>query len=90
MFDSWLKQKDSKLNLKDSKPIIHAVLGTPINAPPSRNEEEVYFACGCFWGAEKCFWKLPGVVSTAVGYAVEIQVIQHTLKFAQVKQAIQN
>ena len=69
MFDSWLKPKDSKLNLKYSKPIIHAVLGTPINAPPSTNEEEIYFACGCFWGAEKAFWKLPGVVTTSVGYA---------------------
>jgi len=69
MFDSWLKPNISKLNLKNSEPIIHAVLGTPINTPPSSNEEVIYFACGCFWGAEKGFWKLPGVVSTAVGYA---------------------
>ncbi|QEY31486.1 peptide-methionine (S)-S-oxide reductase MsrA [Synechococcus sp. RSCCF101] len=47
----------------------HAVLGTPIQAPPGPGQEEVLFGCGCFWGAEKGFWRLPGVVSTAVGYA---------------------
>ena len=34
-----------------------------------RSEAEVLFGCGCFWGAEKGFWRLPGVVTTAVGYA---------------------
>ena len=33
------------------------------------DQDEAIFACGCFWGAEKGFWRLPGVVSTAVGYA---------------------
>ena len=33
------------------------------------NEQEILFGCGCFWGAEKGFWRLPGVISTAVGYA---------------------
>ncbi len=47
----------------------HAVLGTPITAPPAAAEAEVLFGCGCFWGAEKGFWRLPGVVTTAVGYA---------------------
>ncbi len=47
----------------------HVVLGSSLDAPLTNNEEEILFACGCFWGAEKGFWKLPGVVSTSVGYA---------------------
>tara|TARA_Y100001968_G_C19451634_1_gene769087 strand:+ start:7051 stop:7731 length:681 start_codon:yes stop_codon:yes gene_type:complete len=47
----------------------HEVLGTSFNVPVSSNEEEILFGCGCFWGAEKAFWKLPGVITTAVGYA---------------------
>nr|WP_228006966.1 peptide-methionine (S)-S-oxide reductase MsrA [Cyanobium sp. LEGE 06143] len=48
---------------------MHAVLGTPIDAPVADGQQEVFFGCGCFWGAEKGFWRLPGVVTTAVGYA---------------------
>ena len=47
----------------------HVVLGTPILEPPAAGQGEVLFGCGCFWGAEKGFWRLPGVVTTAVGYA---------------------
>lgn len=47
----------------------HAVLGTPIHAKPGPDQTEALFGCGCFWGAEKGFWRLPGVVTTAVGYA---------------------
>ena len=47
----------------------HAVLHTPIRAPAADGEGEALFGCGCFWGAEKGFWRLPGVVTTAVGYA---------------------
>ena len=47
----------------------HAVLGTPILAAPQPGQQEALFGCGCFWGAEKGFWRLPGVVTTAVGYA---------------------
>ena len=47
----------------------HAVLHTPIAAAAGPGEGEVLFGCGCFWGAEKGFWRLPGVITTAVGYA---------------------
>jgi peptide-methionine (S)-S-oxide reductase len=46
----------------------HAVLGTPLT-PPFPGKELVQFGMGCFWGAEKQFWQLPGVFTTAVGYA---------------------
>ena len=46
----------------------HVVLGTPIE-PPFPGKELAMFAMGCFWGAERKFWELPGVYSTAVGYA---------------------
>ena len=48
---------------------LHFVLGTPIAAAPQPGQAEALFGCGCFWGAEKGFWRLPGVVTTAVGYA---------------------
>ena len=47
----------------------HQILGTPITAAPTPGQGEAQFGCGCFWGAEKGFWRLPGVVTTAVGYA---------------------
>ncbi|HME91355.1 MAG TPA: peptide-methionine (S)-S-oxide reductase MsrA [Myxococcaceae bacterium] len=49
-------------------PSKHAVLGTPME-PPFPGKELAMFAMGCFWGAERKFWELEGVYSTAVGYA---------------------
>ena len=46
----------------------HAVLGAPTHGPWPSGTEILYVAMGCFWGAERIFWKLPGVVATAVGY----------------------
>jgi peptide-methionine (S)-S-oxide reductase len=47
----------------------HHVLGTSITPPFPAGTEKAMFGMGCFWGAEKAFWKLPGVHTTAVGYA---------------------
>jgi peptide-methionine (S)-S-oxide reductase len=47
----------------------HFVNGHRIVPPFPAGLREAVFAMGCFWGAEKLFWELPGVYSTAVGYA---------------------
>jgi peptide-methionine (S)-S-oxide reductase len=50
-------------------PGIHTILGTPLAGPWPAGTKTAMFGLGCFWGAEKDFWQLPGVVTTAVGYA---------------------
>ena len=47
----------------------HFVNGTNIKQPATGGLEEAVFGLGCFWGAERKFWQIPGVVTTAVGYA---------------------
>jgi peptide-methionine (S)-S-oxide reductase len=47
----------------------HAVLGTSLTPPFPAGSARAVFGMGCFWGAERKFWSLPGVVTTAVGYA---------------------
>jgi len=47
----------------------HFVNGRTIRAPFPAGLEQAMFAMGCFWGAERLYWQLPGVYTTAVGYA---------------------
>ena len=47
----------------------HFVNGAPLKGPFPVGLQEAMFGLGCFWGAERKFWKLPGVYTTAVGYA---------------------
>ncbi|MFM1897397.1 MAG: hypothetical protein RLZZ385_2471 [Pseudomonadota bacterium] len=47
----------------------HFVNGNPIVEPVPAHLEKAVFGLGCFWGAERKFWLLPGVYSTAAGYA---------------------
>ncbi|MCE1179171.1 peptide-methionine (S)-S-oxide reductase MsrA [Actinomycetota bacterium] len=49
-------------------PVTHEVLGTPLEGPWPEGTETLYVGMGCFWGVERIFWQLPGVVTTAAGY----------------------
>ena len=50
-------------------PARHAVNGAPLKPPFPAGLEQAVLGMGCFWGAERKFWQLPGVFTTAVGYA---------------------
>jgi peptide-methionine (S)-S-oxide reductase len=50
-------------------PATHFVLGTPLEGPFPAGLAQVVVGMGCFWGAERLFWQLDGVFTTAVGYA---------------------
>jgi peptide-methionine (S)-S-oxide reductase len=63
--DDALPGRDLAIDLTNE----HAVLGTPLKAPFPEGMKQAIFAMGCFWGAERKFWKADGVFSTAVGYA---------------------
>jgi peptide-methionine (S)-S-oxide reductase len=62
--DKALPGRDTMMSIAPT----HVVLGTPLYPPFPEGLETVYVAMGCFWGAERIFWKLPGVYVTAVGY----------------------
>ena len=70
MFEIFKKLMSKKESVSANETnYIHRILNTDIKEGPKSQEDEIVFGCGCFWGAEKCFWKLPGVISTSVGYA---------------------
>lgn len=55
-----------------SVPANHFVNGHPLKPPFPDGMEKVIFGLGCFWGAERKFWQLQGVYTTAVGYAAGV------------------
>src|SRR2546423_5048183 len=63
--DDALPGRDAEMPVTDR----HAVLGTPLRPPFPEGIELAQFGLGCFWGAERIFWELDGVYTTAVGYA---------------------
>ncbi|MBX7185476.1 MAG: peptide-methionine (S)-S-oxide reductase MsrA [Vicinamibacteria bacterium] len=63
--DQALPGRDETMPLPPS----HFVLGAPLAEPFPAGLEKALFGLGCFWGAEKQFWKIQGVFTTAVGYA---------------------
>ncbi|MEX0740617.1 MAG: peptide-methionine (S)-S-oxide reductase MsrA [Pseudohongiella sp.] len=63
--DQALPGRDTPIRISGE----HFVNGNPMMPPLPAGLEEAVFGLGCFWGAERVFWKLPGVFSTAVGYA---------------------
>src|SRR6476646_3391314 len=74
MFDKKLKMPSPGEALKGRAekmpvPPKHHVLDATIEGPYPAGLEKAMFGLGCFWGAEKKFWNLPGVYTTAVGYA---------------------
>ena len=58
-------------------PEAHFVTGHRLKPPFPDNMEEAMFGLGCFWGAERSFWQLPGVYSTMVGYAAGLTPNPH-------------
>ncbi|MBU2898798.1 peptide-methionine (S)-S-oxide reductase MsrA [Vibrio hepatarius] len=60
-----LPGRDQPLKVED----IHFVNQSSITAAPIKDCQEILFAMGCFWGAERLFWQREGVISTSVGYS---------------------
>src|ERR1700676_4821460 len=74
MFTKSLKapSKDQALPGREARmpvPAAHFVNGHPLQPPFPDGLRRAMFGMGCFWGAERKFWQLPGVYTTAVGYA---------------------
>ena len=63
--DDALPGRDQKMQISGK----HFVTGRAITLPNPEGTETALFGLGCFWGAERLFWELEGVFSTAVGYA---------------------
>jgi peptide-methionine (S)-S-oxide reductase len=62
--EAALPGRDDPIELREP----HLVLGTPLTPPFPDGYETIVVGMGCFWGAERMFWRAPGVYTTAVGY----------------------
>lgn len=64
------EREDALPGRSESMPVgaRHAVLNTPLKPPYPNDVVLIYFGMGCFWGAERKFWSVDGVFTTAVGY----------------------
>ena len=81
MFGSLFRDKSQMVPQADALPgrshpvptaSTHAVNGSRLGQPVPEGLEEAIFGMGCFWGVERKFWQVPGVVSTEVGYAAGV------------------
>jgi peptide-methionine (S)-S-oxide reductase len=63
--ENCLPGRETPVSVADT----HLLTGQPMQPPYDSSLETAVFAMGCFWGAERRFWEMEGVVSTAVGYA---------------------
>lgn len=66
-----ISEADALPGRAESMPVAaaHVVLGTPMTPPFPDGLETLVVGMGCFWGAERFFWQMEGVYTTAVGYA---------------------
>lgn len=62
--DQALPGRDARMQISER----HVVLGTRVQGPWPEGHEVLYVGMGCFWGAERIFWQIPGVHVTGVGY----------------------
>ena len=63
--EDCLPGREAEINV----PAEHLVLGTPLKGPWPEGTDTLVVGMGCFWGAERLFWNMDGVYSTAVGYS---------------------
>ena len=60
-----LPGRDQPMQIEDT----HFVNQSSLTAPLQSNQQQILLGMGCFWGAERLFWQLDGVISTSVGYS---------------------